>query len=218
MEAAVIGLGILMIVAAVYLAYRSGEHAQATIDAVAQFDRVRDSSITHYTAITLQRDSLAKANDEKAQVIHTLHEQNAVLADAAAAKKSAAKAVRDRLSFHGDSAIIKTDTGTVVYVIPIALTQQIATERLANVSALAAMERSRDSTRAEADSLLKEVDGLHAEIQVDSAAKLQLLANVAAANKEIDALKKATRPGITLKGVLVGVVGTLAAVAAAVIR
>ena len=210
MEAALYGAALLIIVACIWGANMAGKHTQAAIDAVAQYETVRDSATARYTVLTHERDSLAKANDDKAEAIQQMHDRNVTLAQDAADRKAASVAVRDRLTLHGDTAIVKTDSGSQSYMIPLAVTQQIATERLANIAALSAMEASRDSTRAEAEALIREVDGLHDEIQIDSAERVQLLANVAAAQQEIEVLQKSHAPRFSAGSAVAGALAVVA--------
>ena len=112
LHAALYGAVVLIIIACIWGANMAGKHTQAAIDAVARYETVRDSATARYTVLTHERDSLAEANDDKAQVIQQMHDRNVTLAQAATLKKSAAVTIRDRLTLHGDTAIGQRYSGT----------------------------------------------------------------------------------------------------------
>lgn len=198
-EAAMIGLGLLAVVVACFLCVQLGKREQATADAVARYDRERDSSAAHATAFALKLDSVKRSfRDAAART-----DSATTLAND---RKLSAKAVRDRLTLHADSdAVLHTGTGDVSYKLPADVTSAFLAERASMDSAYAALAHK-------ADALNSENVVLNREVQLGDSVRAELESNIRAANAEIDVLKRASHPRFTFaQG---AVVGSLAVVAA----
>ena len=213
MEAAVIGVGIVSIVAAVAFAYRTGRHAQATDDAVAASETTRTAAALA-TAEALR--AATRVRDENAR-LHAANDSLKLRGDTleriAAERKTSASLVRARLVLHADSdsVTLVTEKGPVKLPLSPLVAQAFATERMAVDSEVSAMERRHDNDSSQIAGARNEIAGLTTEIALDSVVQNRYRAELSAAQTEIDVLKKANRPRFTFgQGAVFGVLGTVA--------
>ena len=217
-EAALSGLVILIIVAAIWGANVSGKHTQAAIDAeavthaatVARAEATAEA-IRAVNVVKAQNDSLHARND-------SLATRNEALTHASNTKLTSARLVNARLSVKDDTASVTTDSGIVRVPVPHVLAAQLAAERMATDSAFSAMEHKIQSDDDRIAGLVNENDGLHTQIQLDSVVQNRYRAEVAAAIAETDAANKQARPRFSfVQGAVVGVLGTLGAIVIAAV-
>jgi len=212
LEAAMVGLVIVLLVVGGYLIYSHGKHVQAQADAVAQLETNRVAA-RNATAEVLRAIAPVKAENARLHAENdSLHVRGVSLETIANERHTAANLVNDRVHVKGDTASVTTDTGIVRLVIPELLAHEIANGKLATDSAFSAMERQHQNDVAQIAGLTAERDGQIVQIQLDSVVQSRYRAELSAAQAEIDVLKKQNAPRWTFKeGAIVGTTLTVAA-------
>ena len=213
LEAAAIGVGLIAIVGAVALAYRTGRHAQATDDGVATSETLR----TERALATIQAlQAVAPVRAENAR-LHAANDSLRVRGDTleriAAERKTSANLVRSRLVLHADSdsVTLVTDKGPVKLPLSPLVAQAFAAERMAVDSEVSAMERRHDNDSSQIAGARNEIAGLNTQIALDSVVQNRYRAELSAAQQEIDVLKNANRPRLTFtQGAVAGSLAIIA--------
>ena len=214
LEAAVIGIGIVSIVAAVALAYRTGRHAQATDDAVSASESTRTAAALA-TSQALRAVAPVRAENARLKIANaSLKLRGDTLERIVAERKTSANLVRSRLVLHADSdsVTLVTDSGPVKLPLSPLVAQAFAAERMAVDSEVSAMERRHDNDTAQIAGARNEIAGLTTEIALDSVVQNRYRAELSAAQQEIDVLKKANQPRFTFtQGAVAGALAVVAA-------
>jgi len=192
--------------------YHAGERHRAQADAVAQLETARVTA-RNATAEALRAIAPVKAENARLHAENdSLHARGVSLEKIANERHTAANLVNDRLHVKGDTASVTTDTGVVHLVIPELLAKEIANGKLATDSAFGAMEHQHQNDVDQIAGLTAERDGQTTQIQLDSVVQNRYRAELAAAQAEIDALKKQNAPRWTFtQGAIVGSLAVVAA-------
>lgn len=212
--AALVGVVVLVILAALWGAEMHGRHTQSRVDqmTIAQLQRQSAESATVYALRAIvpvqhRNDSLEASN-------RSLAVRADSLTRIANERLTSADLVRSRLTVKSDTATLAVDADSVVRIgIPHALALQLAAERLATDSAFAAMQHKQSADSVLIDGLMSERNGLRTQIGLDSIVQVRLRQEIATADKQADAAGKANHPRFGfVAGVLTGSLAALATV------
>lgn len=180
-QAATLGLGVLLVAAALWFAYESGRSRGEVDTKVAAYDAYRDTLAVRDVHLRLVQDSLKRAS--------------AVAHEVSIAAVANARSERPRLVIRRDTALLQTASGTVAYELPHAVAAQITLERATYDAAIA--------------KLTNETSSKDAVITADSVTERNLRESLATAAREIAELKHERRPRLrfvhgVLSGLLMG--------------
>jgi hypothetical protein len=217
--AATFGIGLLFVVAAVCLAYRTGRHAQATADAVSVLDARASAQAEHQLQLRLDADSLRRAGVALAATQAKLDSVQAQSRTESSARVATAAAVRSRARIGLDSVVITTGSTSATFAVPPEVAQTWARERTADTSAIAGLNAS---IRADSLSLAERevrIRNLSDQMATADSIEAYQAVQITTLNNEVVVLKNARQPRLSfMQGVLVGTVGTIVTVVAAIIR
>jgi len=206
-----VGLGIVLLVLAMYLFYAHGKRVQAGIDAGKAYS-ADSTTRAKATMDAVRATAPVKAEIAKLHaVVDSLETKAIPLVRAEAERKTAASLIRSRLTLHINTATLHTDTGDVAYRLPIAITEQFAAERATMDSAFNAMEHREANDSSTIHYLTGERDGQTVEIQLDSVVVLRLRSEIALRDSTIATLRKQSAPRFTFtEGAVLGTTLTVA--------